>query len=82
MKPSPQLAALFLLAVTGLLGAVGVILGNEVGAGAAGVYTGVTTLLVLFAAVRAQRALRVGAPAGEHNCACCSGEPFTGVTVI
>ena len=84
MKPSPQLAALFLLAVAGVLGAIGVILASEVGSVAGGVYTGVLLLVVLVAALRARRGLQAGEsaePAG-HNCACCSGEPFTGVEVI
>ena len=82
MKPSPQLAALFLLAVAGVLSAVGVILASEVGALTAVVYGVVTVLLVLFAAVRAkQRAQGQAEPAG-HSCACCSGGPFTGVEVV
>ena len=81
MKPSPQLAALFLLAVAGVLGAVGVILANEVGSVVAAVYTGVMLAVVLVAALYARRALQPGEPVG-HNCGCCSGEPFTGVEVI
>lgn len=82
MKPSPQLAALFLLAVGGVLSAVGAILASEVGTTAAVVYAAVTVLAVLGAAVRLQqRALDRVTPAG-HSCACCSGEPFAGVEVV
>ena len=81
MKPSPQLAALFLLAVAGVLGAIGVILANEVGPVVAAVYTGVLLAVVPVATLRARRALHPEEPTG-HNCACCSGEPFTGVEVI
>ena len=82
MKPSPQLAALFLLAVAGVLSAVGVILASEVGTPAAVAYGMTTLALVLVAAVRAKRrALGQAEPAG-HPCACCSGGPYTGVEVI
>ena len=82
MKPSPQLAALFLLAVGGVLSAVGAILADQLGATVATVYAVLIALLVGSAAVRAkQRALARAEPAG-HSCACCSAEPFTGVEVI
>ena len=82
MKPSPQLAALFLLAVAGVLSAVGVVLASEVGTTVAVVYAVVTVLLVLSAAVRAKQQAQGRAEPAGHSCACCSGGPFTGVEVI
>ncbi len=81
MKPPPRLAALFLLALVGVLAAVGLLVADLAGGAAAAAYSVVVIALLLFAAARARIALRP-AQASHEGCACCSEKPFAGVEVI
>ena len=77
-----RLAVLFLLAVTGVLVAVGLVVGAALGPVAAVVYAVVVLALALVGAQLVKRRLRVEALAQGRTCTCCTGSIHDPVQVI
>jgi hypothetical protein len=77
-----RLAVLFLLAVTGVLAAIGAVIARAGGAVAATAYVVVVVLLVGVAAQLAKRRARVAALQRGQTCTCCTGTVHDPVQVI
>ena len=77
-----RLAALFLLAVTGVLGAVGAVLGAVLGTVVLVAYTVVVLTLVLVGSQLVKRRARVAAIQAGRTCTCCTGSVHDPVQVI
>jgi hypothetical protein len=77
-----RLAALFLLAVTGVLVAVGLVVGAVLGAAAATVYAVAVLALLLVGAQLVKRQARVAAIQAGRTCTCCTGSVHDPVQVI
>ena len=83
MNPVPrQLAALFLLAVTGVLVAIGLVVDAALGTVAAVVYTAAVLTLRLVGAQLVKRRARVAAIQAGRTCTCCTGSVHDPVQVI
>ena len=83
MNPVPrQLAALFLLAVTGVLVAIGLVVGAVLGTVAAVVYAVAVLTLLLVGAQLVKRRARVAAIQAGRTCTCCTGSVHDPVQVI
>ena len=83
MNPVPrQLAALFLLAVTGVLVAIGLVVDAALGTFAAVVYTAAVLTLLLVGAQLVKRRARVAAIQAGRTCTCCTGSVHDPVQVI
>ena len=83
MNPVPrQLAALFLLAVTGVLVAIGLVVDAALGTVAAVVYTAAVLTLLLVGAQLVKRRARVAAIQAGRTCTCCTGSVHDPVQVI
>jgi hypothetical protein len=83
MNPVPRrLAVLFLLAVTGVLVAVGLVVAAVLGTLAAVAYAVVALSLALAGAQLAKRRLRAAAFAQGRTCTCCTGSIHDPVQVI
>ena len=83
MNPVPrQLAALFLLAVTGVLVAIGLVVGALLGTVAAAVYAAAVLTLLLVGAQLVKRRARVAAIQAGRTCTCCTGSVHDPVQVI
>ena len=83
MNPVPrQLAALFLLAVTGVLVAIGLVVGAVLGTVAAVVYAAAVLTLLLVGAQLVKRRARVAAIQAGRTCTCCTGSVHDPVQVI
>ena len=81
--PSKRLAALFLLALVGVLVLIGVALAEFVGPVAVGLYAAVVLALVVAGAVVVRRRTPPPAPARDHSaCSCCAGSSGVGVEVV
>ena len=79
--PSKRLAALFLLALIGVLLLIGVAFAEFVGPMAVAVYAAVVVALVVAGAVVVRR--RTPPPAPDHSaCSCCAGRSGVGVEVV
>jgi hypothetical protein len=76
-----RLAALFLLALLGVLVAGGVVVADLGGPVAAGVYAGVVLALLVVGALRARRAA-VPARRPVQHCTCCDGDHSAPVQVV
>jgi hypothetical protein len=77
-----RLAALFLLAVTGVLVAVGLVVGAVLGAAAATGYAVAVLALLLVGAQLVKRQARVAAIQAGRTCTCCTGSVHDPVQVI
>jgi hypothetical protein len=77
-----RLAALFLLAVTGVLTAVGAVVGAVLGTAALVLYAVVVVTLVLVGAQLVKRRARVAALQAGRTCTCCTGSVHDPVQVI
>lgn len=77
-----RLAALFLLAVTGVLTAVGAVVGAVLGTAAVVAYAVVVVTLVLVGAQLVKRRARVAALQAGRTCTCCTGSVHDPVQVI
>ena len=77
-----RLAALFLVAVVGVLVAIGLVVGAVLGAVAAVGYAVVVLALVLVGAQLVKRRLRVAAIQAGRTCTCCTGSVHDPVQVI
>ena len=83
MNPVPRhLAALFLLAVTGVLVAIGLVVDAALGTVAAVVYTAAVLTLLLVGAQLVKRRARVAAIQAGRTCTCCTGSVHDPVRVI
>jgi membrane protein implicated in regulation of membrane protease activity len=78
----PRLAALFLLAVTGVLVAVGAVIGRAGGAVAVVVYAVVVLSAIAAGAQYAKRRVRASALARGRTCSCCTGSVHDPIEVI
>ena len=77
-----RLAALFLLAVTGVLVAVGAVLGAVAGPVAVVVFAVAVLALVFVGAQLVKRRARAAAFAAGRTCTCCTGSVHDPVQVI
>jgi hypothetical protein len=77
-----RLAALFLLAVTGVLVAVGLVVGAVLGGAAVAVYAVVVVALLLVGSQLVKRRARVAAIQAGRTCTCCTGSVHDPVQVI
>lgn len=77
-----RLAALFLLAVSGVLVAVGLVVGAVLGTAAAIGYAVVVLTLVVVGAQLVKRRARVAAIQAGRTCTCCTGSVHDPVQVI
>ena len=83
MNPVPrQLAALFLLAVTGVLVAIGLVVGAVLGTVAAVIYSAAVLTLLLVGAQLVKSRARVAAIQAGRTCTCCTGSVHDPVQVI
>ncbi|MCA1711432.1 MAG: hypothetical protein LC789_07260 [Actinobacteria bacterium] len=83
MKQIPRrLAVLFLLALIGVLAAIGLVLGAVAGSAVGVGYAVVVVLGLLAATVAAKRRVRAVALAEGRTCTCCTGTVHDPVQVI
>jgi hypothetical protein len=77
-----RLAVLFLLALLGVLAAVGLVVGAALGRGAGVAYAVLVVLGLMAATVAAKRRVRAAAVAQGRTCTCCTGTVHDPVQVI